>query len=743
MHCKILICVLITSAVSVAARADIDCISPRVYNQDLTQKELDFLLAVLPVFDERPAALTVLETTSGPIYQLVTTCDNGNEWVSETGMSSDEYQDFFDKHAALGYRPLLVEAYGDYPNETYLSVMINDGISARGRHRIDPDDWLTVREELKELDLVPTWFSSYGSGTNTRYACVWTDPGNADGMRTLTNMTAGDFIEDERDQRYAGSRLISVSVHGSTLDPRFGGFFTRGIQPEWSVHTNLIGDELPDLVLEKEKDGWEVDVVTAYNHIVRRYIAVFKRDPHRTFRVTGTENIGFEQIDAAMETYMRNGLISRGALAITDPQGRLVLARGYTWDSTDTTDTEPTDIFRIASVSKSVTAVAIMALLEDESDLDLDAPVAELLSDWEWCGLGCLKCQLFDCDDPFWPSITYRHLLSHHAGIIRWAGGSEGDPMGADRDVRDRLNALNGDNAVTLPVSLDDIHTFMRTQGFDVAPGTSSAYAYSNYGYSLLGRIIEQATGMTYEDYVQDRILDPLCIQRMQIGTADGDAENEVEYHDAMYQYRRTVMEEDDEKWVPRAYGGGNIANYDAHGGWIASAIDLAAFTSSLRDPDNSPILSSASINSMWSAPTYDSTRQYGLGWSLDTDHVFHSGSISGTRSLIVRWDNGATYSVVFNRRNRDAAGRTNADDNIRQAINDQWNTITWPIVDHWDDYICTEFLPADINHDGVVNGLDLTLLLGSWGSSGAGDLNGDEIVDGVDLALLLGSWTL
>ena len=53
--------------------------------------------------------------------------------------------------------------------------MVKDGTPARGRHRIDPDDWLTVRAELKALGYQPAWFSSSGSGSGVRYACVWED----------------------------------------------------------------------------------------------------------------------------------------------------------------------------------------------------------------------------------------------------------------------------------------------------------------------------------------------------------------------------------------------------------------------------------------------------------------------------------------------------------------------------------------------------------------------------------------
>ena len=739
--------------VTASGFADIDCPLPRVYNKDLTQAELEVLIAFVPVVDQRPDKITVRDTEDGPIYQLVTTCDGGFDWVFGTQMTSDEYQSFYDKNSQDGYRPHLVEVYGEYPNERYLSVMINDGLVARARHRVEPEDWSEVREELEGLEngtLDPFWFSSTGTGSNVRYACIWTARANPKTQKnTLTGLLPSAFSTAHEDLRKDGSRLISASVHGSTLFPEIGGFFTRGIQPEWSVHQSLVSPALEKLVAEKEAAGWEVDFVTCYSNIVPTYLAVFKRDPQRTFRITGTENPGFDSIDDAMEAHMRGGLISRGALAITDSQGRLVLARGYTWDGSDVEDTTPTDLFRFASVSKPITAVATMALLEDHPDLELDGLVSDVLDDWEWCGSTCGACLISSCDDPNWPNVKWHHLLQHYAGFP----GSE-DPMGADRQVRDFLNAItNGE--VTLPVSLDNIHEYQRLNGIDSAPDV--AFSYSNYGYSLLGRLIERVSGQSYEAYVQERVFAPLCVDRMRIGSSFG-AADEVRYEDSRHRLRETVMEEEDGggiELVPRPYGGFNVANYDAHGGWVGSVVDVAAMMASLHDPADSAILEQDSITDMFSSlaggPGRENVNpQIGHGWNIRTPYVFHNGNMSGTHATIQRWNNGACLVVVFNRRNRDAYlpeiptdDVSVTEDRIRERLTEQWSSIIWPTEDHWETYLCPEAMPADLNGDGAVDAADLGLLISAWGdTTGYADLNGDGVVGSADLGLLISDWS-
>ena len=743
--------ILLALGFTTSGFADIDCSESRVYSKDLTQAKLEFLMAFVPAVNQRPDKITVRDTEDGPIYQLVTTCDGGFDWVFGTQMTSGEYQSFYDKNSKDGYRPHLVEVYGEYPDEQYLSVMINDGLVARARHRVEPEDWSEVREELENLEegtLDPFWFSSTGIGTNVRYACIWTARTDANTQKnTLTGLDPSAFSNTHEGLRTDGSRLISASVHGSALFPQIGGFFTRGIQPEWSVHQELLSPALEKLVTEKEAAGWEVDFVTGYSNIVPRYLAVFKRDPQRTFRVTGTDNPGFDSMDDAMEAHMQAGLISRGALAITDSQGRLVLARGYTWDGSDVADTSPTDLFRFASVSKPITAVATMALLEDHPDLELDGLVSDVLDDWEWCGSACGACLFNPCSDPNWPNVRWHHLLQHYAGFP----GSE-DPMGADRDVRDLLNAIT-DGVVTLPVSLDNIHEYQRLNGIDSAP--DDEFSYSNYGYSLLGRLIERASGQSYEEYVQNRVFAPLCVDRMRIGVSSG-AADEVRYEDSRHRLRETVMEEEDGKdieLVPRPYGGFNVANYDAHGGWVGTVVDVAAMMAALHDPADSTILEEDSIVDMFSSyhgqpDRMNVTSQDGHGWNMRSNYVFHNGNMSGTHACIQRWNNGASLVVVFNRRNRDAylpevdTGSVSLD-RIRERLTAQWSSIIWPTEDHWQTYLCPESMPADLNGDGAVDAADLGLLISAWGDeSGYADLNGDGIVGSADLGLLISDWS-
>src|SRR5262249_38619256 len=151
-------------------------------------------------------------------------------------------------------------------------------------------------------------------------------------------------------------------------------------------------------------------------------------------------------------------------------------------------------LFRIASVSKPITAVAILQLAE-RGKLKLDDKVQ-----------GHLKYEPHFEDggkfDERWRQVTIAHCLAHTGG---WDRDKSYDPMfQANRMARSRK--------VELPILPEDIIRYQLGQPLDFDPG--ERYAYSNFGYSLLGRIIEKVTGQPYEEYVQDEVLKPLSITR-------------------------------------------------------------------------------------------------------------------------------------------------------------------------------------------------------------------------------------
>ena len=321
--------------------------------------------------------------------------------------------------------------------------------------------------------------------------------------------------------------------------------------------------------------------------------------------------------------------------------GRLLLAKGYGLAHVGSGDTvEPDSLFRVASISKPITAIAVLQLVE-AGHLYLDERAFQILDD--------IEPRRGTSPDPRIGDITVRHLLQHSAG---WDRDVSFDPMW-------RAGTIERELGVPKPVSCRDVIVFMLGRPLDFEPG--SRYAYSNFGYCLLGRIIEEKTGMSYEEYVKRSVLEPMGITRMSIGGTlpEDRAEGEVTYYGFPGQRKTRSVLPGTPDLVPWPYGGFHLDMMDAHGGWVASAIDLVRFITSVDGSRGPRVLEPETVALMVEHPGSplwrNSFYHYGMGWLVrpvgDEANWWHDGSLPGTTSLLVRTHHGYAWSVVLNSR--------------------------------------------------------------------------------------------
>jgi CubicO group peptidase (beta-lactamase class C family) len=386
----------------------------------------------------------------------------------------------------------------------------------------------------------------------------------------------------------------------------------------------------------------------------------------RQWRVTGQDVPALSGFDSILLSYMQIRNISQGVLAVTY-QGRLILAHGYTWAPAGSNDTRPTSLFRIASVSKPVTAVAILKLVQD-GRLSLDDKIVDLLDFTPPAGQS-IDSRLAD--------VTVAHLLSHRGG---WAF----DPMFSDISISQQLG-------VPLPVSQTNIIQYMSGVPLTYLPGTR--FIYSNYGYLLLGRIIEAVSGQPYPVYVQQAVLNPMGITHMQLGHSlpAQQLPGEVTYHS---DFTSPTVFDASGAAVPMPYGAWNLENMDSHGGWVASAVDLARFEASFDHPASHPVLARASIDQMF-APLPGETENlyYALGWfvsragSTQTD-AWHSGRLDGTLTFMVHSFDGAGWVALFNQSDSALEPSGNSYGDIFPLLQQAADAVdAWPDHDLFDQF--------------------------------------------------------
>jgi N-acyl-D-amino-acid deacylase len=220
-----------------------------------------------------------------------------------------------------------------------------------------------------------------------------------------------------------------------------------------------------------------------------------------------------------------------------------------------------------------------------------------------------------------------------------------------------------------VPAEAETIVRYMLGKPLDFDPGTVSAY--SNFGFNVLGRVIEHVSGQPYDQFVIDEVLAPSGITSMAIGgtTLAERMPDEVRYYSPPgLPPRESVYL--GEGFVPVGYGSFSVPSLDAHGGWIASAADLLRFTLGVDGARGEPLLTPETVTAMETAPRPPSAAagagnaetSLGLGWnSLEIDGGYewsHAGALEGSNcSWLVRKPGGTALAFVFNSLPQDFGG--------------------------------------------------------------------------------------
>lgn len=337
-----------------------------------------------------------------------------------------------------------------------------------------------------------------------------------------------------------------------------------------------------------------------------------------------------EGLDANMEAFLRQWNIHGASLAIMRNDS-LVYAKGYGQADNGGVAVGPSTIFRLASVSKLITAIGIM-VLQERGQLSLSdkvfTPNGGILGNEPYTGY---------ISDRRYFDITVEQLLRHSAGLT----SRMGDPMFSTRELMRRYGWTAPPDAAAL-----SRHALTLRLAYD--PGTASEY--SNYGYLLLSMIIEKVTGQPYEQWIYENVLLPAGCYDMHLGTNSYDTKypNETRYF-PMRNEAKVSKYDNTPVMVERCYGGNDIPALKGAGAWVASAPEVARLVASidgrLQVPD---ILSAGSIADMTS-PTDSVT--YALGWidTKETGEWTRTGTLSGTSALIKYYPDGECWIMITN----------------------------------------------------------------------------------------------
>lgn len=338
-------------------------------------------------------------------------------------------------------------------------------------------------------------------------------------------------------------------------------------------------------------------------------------------------------LDARVKSFLDKYDIPGAAVAVAY-QGRLVYARGFGYaDEEASAPVQPGSLFRLASVSKTITGMALSKLVEDGL-VSLEDKVFGpdgILNDAQYQTIGDARV----LDMKVW------HLLTHTSGFH---GEGDGDPQFDFVDIAGALGKKP-------PAGQADVISYLLLHGtLQFAPGTR--HLYSNVGYNVLGRIIEKKTGMTYEDYVRS-LLAQIGVEDMYIvgSLEDERRSGEVKYYDMPWCVGTAY--DGSGRQVSCSYGNIYFPTIDSHGGWIASTIDLLKFLAAIDGfGHRTQLLSPETIRTMKAIPAGIPGAQAYNSWVIDgSDDWSHSGALTtGTLSYLSRRADEIEFAIAFNR---------------------------------------------------------------------------------------------
>lgn len=333
-----------------------------------------------------------------------------------------------------------------------------------------------------------------------------------------------------------------------------------------------------------------------------------------------------EGLDRYIGKFMERWEIKGGSLAVMK-DGRLIYSKGYGWaDEEKGEKMSPGHIFRVASLSKLITATAVMQLCERKV-LSLDDRV--------FGEGGILDCPQFrNIRDKRIKDITVNQLLRHEAGFTM----HKGDPMFTTREI------IIWEKLDSVP-DMDRVIEYALGERLGYTPG--KGYRYSNLGYLILTKIVEVCSGMGYEEYCQENLLHPAGCYDMHLArnTYEEKYPNEVRYYET-HDATPVPAFDNSGDTLYRRYGGSNIAGLLGAGSWVASPAEFVRFAASIDgDPSVPDLISEESVRIM----TSDSSHPVGWIRAGENRDWVRTGTLAGTSAVIKRQQNGYIWMFVTN----------------------------------------------------------------------------------------------
>jgi CubicO group peptidase (beta-lactamase class C family) len=587
-------------------------------------------------------SLSVYGATSSPHYAAVMAIPAPAPQHQYPAVPAHEWQKTFNAEAAQGYGPVIIAATGPASNPVYAAVFEPQNPIPLTRNALgqgSANDTSTIQgmnAQAKSQGLILRWAASYGDNSGVAFAAIWTANNgqtmwNADGV--LDSAPAYQARFSAETSGWCRPALVTPNSLGQYLslfvdDQLIGG---------WEAHHDLTPAQYGAQLNTAKKAGYFPLCVQAGGSDPNTavFAAIFAKSPHvvaKPFIATGP--VANAQIDAVIEQYMASYTVRHAALAIVHGT-QLVYARGYTMAEVNWPQVQPTTCFRLASVSKFPTAIAIFQLVQ-EGKLNIESTVQSILELRTPSG--------GPPPDPKFNQITVQQLLEHTSGLQDECG----DSMGI-------YNAYEKAGISShLPVTAEMTDSYLASLWLANAPG--SVQNYNNTGYYFLGRIVAKLRNEKRPiDAYQKYLFDPLSITRIRRAASllSDQPADEARYQEHDLNVYSSVMT-DAQPLVPDTYGNVEWEIQEGCGGLSAAATDIARLIAIMISQKENPAISRLTLVLMLlAAAKLNASGLAGYGF----DHVLdlgggqfygQKGGLIGSSSTVAQFNGDWGYTMLW-----------------------------------------------------------------------------------------------
>ncbi|MFO1054616.1 MAG: serine hydrolase [Planctomycetota bacterium] len=581
----------------------------------------------------RPLALSVSGGLAAQRYSAVWVRRIGAVYAGVHGLTRAQYQSWRTTTIAAGYRPFLVTASGQGSDEVFAAVYLRDNVTAVDEVAASGSSLDSRMSWARSNGYIPTCFEEFGSSATPLYCGVWV-PYSGDaawGYSRGQSATQYQATFDAQTEGHARPTFVDISDRQT-----YSAIWRDDQIGSWAALHDLTAAAVQTEVNNRPNE-FPLFLQCGGTGSAARWVTVFVQNDAilpRTLTRTGTAVISMDPFDSYMANLIQSTNARAASIAIAK-DGRLVYARGYTWAEAGYPITQPTSMFRVASCSKPLAALAAHVLDQNNVFFSMSTLVGANLG---------LVGSFADFQD-----VRVRHAIQHSSGIVR------------DIDSWPVAQWLN-QGSPTLPVTAWDTARYASLQPLQFAPGTGDSY--SNIAYTLLGQVLENVAGKTYERVLREDVAAPLGVTRLWIGGSRRSQlrSGEVFYHDDALNLASSDLHTD-RRPLTCTYGGGsygNVPRIDAPGGVVTSAVDYVRILTGAYDlAQDGMLLSTTTRDAVLAAPVAPVAVDLG-GFAQDVRPggvVAHgkSGVLWGVSSQVIYRSDGISIAVFVNKSNSHA----------------------------------------------------------------------------------------